>query len=544
MDPKFGEQLTDMRAMLEKTTAKVSVNDLKKKGFQKVKVIRASDINQMIYKAVRTVIAKGEPGMGAAEREKIIKESQAEFQRLMKQVQEAQKTEKAASEAQARAQAQLQEAESKALQIKRDRQQVEEARSKLEEKVEELNAQLRQKQDSLEVERREFAAQKQQLESQKQELYSKGLEAQKSVIENFEKQICDLESRLAEKSEAADALQGQLAEARNKTAAEEGRRSEREAEWASERQRLKQGAAKYQTELDAALAQLRDFKSKSEYAEQAEQELFHVRRRLQELQGREEEFFQERNEARNKAKEAEELKLELDRVRSQYTALKTQTEGFEAVSTKVQRQISQIDELEAELRKSKRQLHDQSLELDTAQKRGAAAKVLEREVVLLKNESQQRRSDLQRAEQKLREAQEGQNALTENVKSKLSEAENEVARLRMELMEVKSNAADGQGEMLGKIQAMFESHKTQQRAAASTDMNEKLDKMMRSISSIQSGTASASFVTESGDVDLSALFDNTKTQKIESNLDQVKLKTKKSGSMKGKLSKLKKLRGG
>ncbi|MHC4391194.1 MAG: hypothetical protein ACYS22_07740 [Planctomycetota bacterium] len=56
MDP--GE-LARVRKIIEKSTSKVSLRDLEKKGFRKVKVLRSNDIDQMIRRAVETALSSG-----------------------------------------------------------------------------------------------------------------------------------------------------------------------------------------------------------------------------------------------------------------------------------------------------------------------------------------------------------------------------------------------------------------------------------------------------------------------------------------------------
>ena len=210
MDPNIGKQMSDVRAMLEKTTSKVSLRDLEKKGFRKVKVLRAADINQLIYKAVQTVIAKGGPSMGAAEREKIIKESQAEFQKLMKQVQEAQKAEKAAGEAEQAALKAREEALSQAEAVEQKSQQVEQAYANLESKVGQLNAQLQKEREAFEAEKAEFSQLKEALEREKQELYTKGLDAQKGLTEQHQEQLRELKARLETAEGRVSEVEGEV----------------------------------------------------------------------------------------------------------------------------------------------------------------------------------------------------------------------------------------------------------------------------------------------------------------------------------------------
>src|SRR5438552_19018023 len=91
MDPDLKKDILDVRNVIEKSTSKVSLRDLEKKGFRKVKVLRAGDINQLIYKAVQTVLAKQpSAAMGEGERQKILAEAELEYQKQTKQLQELQ----------------------------------------------------------------------------------------------------------------------------------------------------------------------------------------------------------------------------------------------------------------------------------------------------------------------------------------------------------------------------------------------------------------------------------------------------------------------
>src|SRR5579862_9793823 len=89
-DSEMQDNILDVRKAIEKSTSKVSLRDLEKKGFRKVKVLRAGDINQLIFKAVQTVLAKQGAGMGEAEKAQVLAEAKAEYEKNVKQLQEAQ----------------------------------------------------------------------------------------------------------------------------------------------------------------------------------------------------------------------------------------------------------------------------------------------------------------------------------------------------------------------------------------------------------------------------------------------------------------------
>ena len=87
MDPDLKKEVLDVRKVIEKNTSKVSLRDLEKKGFRQVKVLRAGDINQLIFKAVQNVLAKQPRGvMSDAERDRVLKEARADFERQMAEV--------------------------------------------------------------------------------------------------------------------------------------------------------------------------------------------------------------------------------------------------------------------------------------------------------------------------------------------------------------------------------------------------------------------------------------------------------------------------
>jgi hypothetical protein len=94
MDPNDVQQV---RKIIEQSASKVSLRDLEKKGFRKVKVLRANDIDELIRRAVHTVIAR--EGGGVAEKEEIIKKSREELKEIMAQAQaaEAERAELAAA---------------------------------------------------------------------------------------------------------------------------------------------------------------------------------------------------------------------------------------------------------------------------------------------------------------------------------------------------------------------------------------------------------------------------------------------------------------
>jgi predicted nucleic acid-binding Zn-ribbon protein len=174
VDPDLQREVLDVRKVIEKSTSKVSLRDLEKKGFRQVKVLRAGDINQLIFKAVQNVLAR-QPrgGMSEEERQKVIKEARGELDRQL--------------------------AEKRALQqqgqeLERKHGEIQQAHRNLQAKLNDVNVQLAQ-------EKKVFLAEKQQFERDKQALMERSLEGQKSASDNYERQIGDLRQRLG-KAEA------------------------------------------------------------------------------------------------------------------------------------------------------------------------------------------------------------------------------------------------------------------------------------------------------------------------------------------------------
>src|SRR5690606_20469479 len=128
------------------------------------KVLRAGDINQLIFKAVQNVLAKAPRGAGMsdAERQQIMAEAKAELDRQL-----------------AEKQALMQQAA-----------QVQQAHHNLEQKLAEVNGQLQR-------EKQAFLAEKAAFDRDKQALMERAVEGQKSAAANYEAQLRDLRERLA-----------------------------------------------------------------------------------------------------------------------------------------------------------------------------------------------------------------------------------------------------------------------------------------------------------------------------------------------------------
>jgi hypothetical protein len=100
-DLRPGRDVLDVFSVVDRSTSKVSLRDLEKKGFRKVKVLRAGDINQLIHQAVQTVVARY-PGLLTPEsQEKILADAKAEYEALSKQAQKLMEDEQAVERAKA-----------------------------------------------------------------------------------------------------------------------------------------------------------------------------------------------------------------------------------------------------------------------------------------------------------------------------------------------------------------------------------------------------------------------------------------------------------
>lgn len=184
MDPDLKREVLDVRKVIEKSTSKVSLRDLEKKGFRQVKVLRAGDINQLIFKAVQNVLAK-QPrgGMSEEERQKIMQEAKADFDRMM--------------------------ADKKELIAKQN--QIEQAHQNLQGKLAQVNQQLAQEKQAILQERQQF-------ERDKQALMESSLQGQQNAAANFQGQIDDLRTQAAKAEARAEAAEARASAAEGKAA--------------------------------------------------------------------------------------------------------------------------------------------------------------------------------------------------------------------------------------------------------------------------------------------------------------------------------------
>lgn len=244
MDPELNREVLDVRKVIEKSTSKVSLRDLEKKGFRQVKVLRAGDINQLIFKAVQNVLAKQPRGAGMSEEERnrIISEARAEVDQQMAAMREMQ--------------TESQRIEGERAQLEARAQQLEQAHKNLEAKLAEVNRQL-------ETQRQAVLREKQAFLAEKQQLFEKGLEGQQLAERKYEAQLQDLQQRLARAEAKTEAAEGKAAAAAGMVSREELAavqqqlaRAEARAEAAEDKLRGAAGAVP-RDEHEAALARLK-----------------------------------------------------------------------------------------------------------------------------------------------------------------------------------------------------------------------------------------------------------------------------------------------
>lgn len=242
MDPDLSKEVLDVRKVIEKSTSKVSLRDLEKKGFRQVKVLRAGDINQLIFKAVQNVLAKQPRGAGMSEeeRQKIIADARAELDQQMAAMREMQQESQ-------RIEAERAQLEAKAAQLEEKAVQTEQAYRNLEAKLAQVNQQFQAREQALQREREAFAR-------DKQSLYEKGLEGQQSAARQFEGQIQDLRNQLRAAEQRSAGLEGAVP------------RQEHEETVARHKQRL----AELQQEVQETESRAQRYKKHNDQLEESE----------------------------------------------------------------------------------------------------------------------------------------------------------------------------------------------------------------------------------------------------------------------------------
>ncbi len=425
MDPDLKREVLDVRKVIEKSTSKVSLRDLEKKGFRQVKVLRAGDINQLIFKAVQNVLAK-QPrgGMSEEERQKIMQEAKSDFDRMM--------------------------ADKKDLVAKQN--QIEQAHQNLQGKLAQVNAQLAAEKTAILQERQQF-------ERDKQALMESSLQGQQSAAANFQGQIEDLRGQATNAEARASAAEARLAAGQERIAAAEAKASE-------------------------ADAKAKDSISKEEHDQ--------LRRRLN--------------------TQLEDVQDDVERYRKQ---IRTLEEEHEEQLKKLKK-----DKVESEDGETRAQGKIKALEDDKAR--------LEEDKARLEEEVNRLRGELAEAASK-------------GGGGKSAEHDAEFQRLRMEM---EQRSARMQDMMAGIANSLVESRQAGGGGAAA-DFGKQFEQLQKNITSaMRKATGSGAEDFDLTVEQASAIFAAQDGVKLETNIDNVELKTVKAKGVNSKLAKLRNLRGG
>ena len=276
MDPDFKREVLDVRKVIEKSTSKVSLRDLEKKGFRQVKVLRAGDINQLIFKAVQNVLAKSPRGaMDEAERQKILQDAKSDFDQMMN--------------------------DKKDLIAKQE--QIEQAHQNLQGKLAQVNQQLAAEKNAILAERQKF-------ERDKQALMESSLQGQQSAAANFQGQIVDLRESATN------------AEARAKAAEAKAEGSVSKDEYEQVRRRLNTQLEDVQEDVERYRKQLRTLE------EEHEEQLKKLKREKTDSEDSE-----SRAQAKLKALDEDKARLEEDKARLEEEVNRLRGELAEAAAS-------------------------------------------------------------------------------------------------------------------------------------------------------------------------------------------------------------------
>jgi len=425
MDPDLKREVLDVRKVIEKSTSKVSLRDLEKKGFRQVKVLRAGDINQLIFKAVQNVLAK-QPrgGMSEEERQKIMQEAKSDFDRMM--------------------------SDKKELIAKQN--QIEQAHQNLQGKLAQVNAQLA-------AEKQAVLQERQQFERDKQALMESSLQGQQNAAANFQGQIEDLRNQATSAEARAAAAEARLAAGEERIAAAESKASE-------------------------ADSKAKDSISKEEHDQ--------LRRRLN--------------------TQLEDVQDDVERYRKQ---IRTLEEEHEAQLKKLKK-----DKVEAE---------------DSGTRAEGKAKALEEDKARLEEDKARLEEEVNRLRGELAEA------ASKGGGGTSAEHDAEFQRLRMEM---EQRSARMQDMMAGIANSLVESRQAGGGGAAA-DFGKQFEQLQKNITSaMRKATGSGAEDFDLTVEQASAIFAAQDGVKLETNIDNVELKTVKAKGVNSKLAKLRNLRGG
>ncbi len=353
MDPDLKREVLDVRKAIERNTSKVSLRDLEKKGFRQVKVLRAGDINQLIFKAVQNVLAKAPRGAGMsdAERQQIMAEAKAELDRQL-----------------AEKQALMQQAA-----------QVQQAHQNLEQKLAEVNGQLQR-------EKQAFLAEKAAFDRDKQALMERAVEGQKSAAANYDAQLRDLRERLAKAEARADAASGAVPREEHERLRQELARAEARAEAAEgkaaqaadavPREEHEQLRKRFNVQIDDLTEDVERYRKKAREAEErAAEELQAAKRRAAEA-----------------TEEAERLEREVARLKAELEEAGAKSGGGGASDAELQRMRLEFEQRQARMQEMMTGIANTLMEARTMTAAPAAAPDLTQQLKAL----QQNLSDVVR----------------------------------------------------------------------------------------------------------------------------------------------------
>ncbi|GIW71135.1 MAG: hypothetical protein KatS3mg102_0677 [Planctomycetota bacterium] len=200
MDP--GE-LRQVRQLIEKSTSKVSLRELEKKGFRKVKVLRSNDIDQMIRQAVAVAISRA--GVDAAAKEELVRKSRDELNKLMRQAQQVEAERAELLEQNHRLESELRQLRTRLAEHEEAQREVDRLKRSLEEAQVQVLA-LQSRASTAEQQLAELARARHELEEARAQ--HKRLETEKRLLEELElpklrERIAQLEEEVRQAREAA-----------------------------------------------------------------------------------------------------------------------------------------------------------------------------------------------------------------------------------------------------------------------------------------------------------------------------------------------------
>jgi chromosome segregation ATPase len=210
MDP---QDLQEVRKIIEKSTSKVSLRDLEKKGFRKVKVLRSNDIDELIRRAVHAVVAR--EGVGdSADNERLVEKAKEELKQLMAQAQAGEQERAELAEEKEELELQLRELRAKAA-----------ARVDLEGKLKELQRRLADEEERRHRAEAQLGTADVTAAARTEELERRADEAEELAAAAGRK-IADIDRQRQERERELDGMRRRLEEAEARAVALSGHRDE------------------------------------------------------------------------------------------------------------------------------------------------------------------------------------------------------------------------------------------------------------------------------------------------------------------------------